>query len=167
MNKKSPLLHSIVQPTGNAARLLVIANYVKAGGWISTILVFSYVGMFAALLQKNIAFFDLTFIVTQRSISALWVNFGIVALMVLDNTGEDFKIKSNRLVCASFFIAILMYGHAKNTFGNGNVYDLYCWMRHGCIDCILFSLYLFILIRIKYLINTTKQHPKEIKIVTI
>jgi hypothetical protein len=115
------------------------------------ILFFAYVGLFIGLLQKIDcpSFFE-RYANTQGVFTALLVNFGIVVLLVFDNSNKVFQSKSNRYACASFGLTILIYGHAKN-FMEGNSQELWSWLNTEYIAYLLVITYFIVVTHIRYL----------------
>jgi len=129
-----------------------IWDFIKAGTWVILILFFAYVSLFMSLLKQSIPFFD-TYIETQHSFVSLVVNFGIIVLLVFDNSNKTFQFRSNRYVCASFLFVILMHGHARNCYGGANLHNLHEWLCTDLSAYILLVAYLLSAIFIRYLMK--------------
>jgi len=129
-----------------------VVDFIKAGTWILLILFFAYVPLFMFLLKPNASFFEM-YKETQHTFISLVVNFGIIVLLVFDNLNKTFQVRSNRYVCASFFLIILIHGHAQNCYGNANLQSLYEWLCTDWSAYVLSITYLSLATIIRYLMK--------------
>jgi len=139
-----------------------LEGYFRAGTWILAILVFAYVDLFGVLFQKidSPSFYE-NYTNTQSALTSLIVNFGIVVLLVFDNSNEVFQSKSNRYACVAFGLTIFIYGHAKN-FMEDNSQALWPWLNTEYIACLLFMTYYIMVIHIRYLSQKLKVGTRDI-----
>lgn len=131
-------------------------NYMRAIGWVSAIIFFSYVGIIKSFLQENVDSSQLYYNV-QSQVLSLLINFSIVALLVLDNNYLQIKKSLPILLCMSFIFSILIYGHSLNCSKN-NIYGIYDWLCSEWLAIFLYLVYFIITVHIRYL--STKIHTK-------
>jgi len=129
-----------------------VVDFIKAGTWIFSVLFFAYASLFVSLLKPNASFFEM-YTEMQHTFISLIVNFGIIVLLVFDNSNKTFQVRSNRYVCASFFLIILVHGHARNCYGATNLQGLYEWLCTPWSAYVLSIAYLLLAIIIRYLMK--------------
>jgi len=127
-------------------------DFIKSGAWVLLILFFAYVPLFMSLLKPNVSFFDV-YTETQHTFISLVVNFGIIVLLVFDNSSKTFQVRSNRYVCAALLLTILIHGHARNCYGGANLQGLYEWLCTDWSAYMLSIMYLFLAVIIRYLMK--------------
>jgi len=165
MNKSITFLMLRLNQYRNRDYTEKLLSYIRAGAWVLLILFFAYVSLFLGLLQETSVFFG-KYVEAQSSLIALIVNFGIVVLLVFDNTNDVFQSKSNRYACASFGLTIFIYGHAKN-YAQGNSQELLIWLNTEYMAYLLVTVYFMIVTHIRYLSKKPNIEQRDIVAVKI
>ncbi|MDR2424455.1 MAG: hypothetical protein LBD59_06990 [Prevotellaceae bacterium] len=117
--------------------------------WVSFVLFFVYASIVSSIFMKDKSFTE-EYLKLQSNIPAMFVNFGVMFMLVIDNLWNRYT--ENRyfllLVVFSMFIIMALYGHAQAYFDNSRNYI--SLIKKSWISYLLQGLFVLILLISKY-----------------
>ena len=117
--------------------------------WVGFVLFFVYASIVSSIFLNDKSF-TAEYLKLQSNIPAMFVNFGMIFMLVIDNFWHEYA--DNKyfllLVVASVFVIMALYGHAQCYFDNSKNYIPL--IKESWISYLLQSLFILTLLIARY-----------------